>query len=57
MRETCDWGVLTYTCHPLVVGRGHRMKMLERLIDFLLESGAHFVTAETAIGTYEMQVG
>src|SRR5690625_824644 len=22
MRRTCDWGVLTYTCHPYVIGRG-----------------------------------
>jgi peptidoglycan-N-acetylglucosamine deacetylase len=27
-------GVLTLTMHPQVIGRGHRMLMLERLIDF-----------------------
>ena len=32
MTRTTDWGVLTYTFHPFVIGRGHRMMMLERLI-------------------------
>ena len=27
-----DFGILTYTFHPHVIGRGHRMMMLERLI-------------------------
>ena len=49
LRENLDWGVLTYTCHPFVIGRGHRMKMLERLIEALLEKGARFVTAEDAV--------
>lgn len=48
MKRTCDWGVLTYTCHPYVIGRGHRMMMLEKLIDGLLEKGATFVTMEDA---------
>ena len=30
MTRTTDWGVLTYTFHPCVIGRGHRMMMLER---------------------------
>ena len=47
--ENLDWGVLTYTCHPFVIGRGHRMKLLERLILSLLEKGARFVTAEEAV--------
>ena len=33
MNEVCpDFGILTYTFHPHVIGRGHRMMMLERLI-------------------------
>ncbi len=32
MRQITDWGVLTYTCHPFIIGRGHRMMMLEKLI-------------------------
>lgn len=52
MRRTCDWGVLTYTMHPFVIGRGHRMLMLEKLIEGLLEKGATFVTMETAARAY-----
>lgn len=49
MQENIEGGVLTYTCHPSVIGRGHRLKMLQRLIERLLELGARFVTAETAV--------
>jgi len=52
MRRLCDWGVLTYTCHPYVIGRGHRMLMLERLIDGLIEKGATFMTMEDAASEY-----
>ena len=31
-----DFGILTYTFHPHVIGRGHRMMMLERLIQKLM---------------------
>ena len=27
--DELPWGVVTYTFHPFVIGRGHRMKMLE----------------------------
>jgi len=52
MRRTCDWGVLTYTCHPYVIGRGHRMLMLERLIEGLAGKGAAFLTLEDAVAEY-----
>jgi peptidoglycan/xylan/chitin deacetylase (PgdA/CDA1 family) len=42
MRDTTEWGVLTYTCHPFIIGRGHRMMMLERLISRLKDEGAVF---------------
>ncbi len=48
MTRTVEWGVLTYTCHPFVSGRGHRMLMLERLIDKLKQLGAVFLTMEDA---------
>jgi peptidoglycan/xylan/chitin deacetylase (PgdA/CDA1 family) len=32
-------GVLTLTMHPQVIGRGHRMAMLERLIEHVLAAG------------------
>ena len=40
MTRVCDYGILTYTFHPHVIGRGHRMMMLERLIQRLIEGGA-----------------
>jgi peptidoglycan/xylan/chitin deacetylase (PgdA/CDA1 family) len=53
MRRTCEWGILTYTCHPYVIGRGHRMLMLERLIDGLREKGAVFMTLDGAAREYD----
>jgi peptidoglycan/xylan/chitin deacetylase (PgdA/CDA1 family) len=52
LTEHYEWGVLTYTCHPFVIGRGHRMKMLEHLLEALLSRGARFVTAEAAVAEY-----
>jgi peptidoglycan/xylan/chitin deacetylase (PgdA/CDA1 family) len=52
MTENLDWGVITYTCHPLVIGRGHRMMMLERLIKMLAEGGAVFLTMEAAAAEF-----
>ncbi len=46
MARILDWGVMTYTCHPYVIGRGHRMLMLERLIERLKARGAVFCTME-----------
>jgi peptidoglycan/xylan/chitin deacetylase (PgdA/CDA1 family) len=53
MRENLDWGILTYTFHPHVIGRGHRMIMLERLIKKLIELGAEFQTMEEAVAAYQ----
>jgi peptidoglycan/xylan/chitin deacetylase (PgdA/CDA1 family) len=47
-----DWGIITYTFHPHVIGRGHRMLMLEALIDQLVKSGAAFVAMEDAVAEY-----
>jgi peptidoglycan/xylan/chitin deacetylase (PgdA/CDA1 family) len=52
MQRILDWGVLTYTMHPYVIGRGHRMLMLERLILRLSELGAVFVTTEAAAAEF-----
>lgn len=51
-RVAPDFGILTYTFHPHVIGRGHRMMMLERLIHRLLEGGASFMTMEDAMGEW-----
>jgi peptidoglycan/xylan/chitin deacetylase (PgdA/CDA1 family) len=53
MTRNEEWGILTYTCHPYVIGRGHRMMMLERLIHGLMERGAVFTTMEQAAREYQ----
>lgn len=52
MRRICDWGVLTYTFHPYVTGRGHRMLLLEKLIETVKGRGAKFVTLEQAANAF-----
>lgn len=42
-------GVFTLTMHPQVIGRGHRMLMLERLIDYIAaHDGIQFTTLAAA---------
>jgi peptidoglycan/xylan/chitin deacetylase (PgdA/CDA1 family) len=48
MKKTVDWGVLTYTMHPYVIGRGYRMLNLEDLVDKIAREGAVFMTMEEA---------
>ena len=48
MKRSVDWGVLTYTMHPYVIGRGYRMLALEDFIDRLIKEGAVFMTMEEA---------
>jgi peptidoglycan/xylan/chitin deacetylase (PgdA/CDA1 family) len=55
MRDHYDWGILTYTFHPHVIGRGHRMIMLEKLIHKLRDGGARFVTMEQAVAEYRVK--
>lgn len=55
LRENLDWGIITYTFHPFVIGRGHRMVMLEKLIRTLKEGGAVFMTVEQAVVEYEQR--
>jgi peptidoglycan-N-acetylglucosamine deacetylase len=50
MKKTTDWGVLTYTMHPYVIGRGYRMLALEDLIMRLAKEGAVFMPMEEAAG-------
>lgn len=53
MRDTVEWGVLTYTCHPYVIGRGARMMMLERVIKSASDNGAVFMTMEDAVAEFK----
>jgi len=48
MQQSVEWGVLTYTMHPYVIGRGYRMLALEDLIKKLKDMGAMFMTMEDA---------
>ena len=48
MKKSVDWGILTYTMHPYVIGRGYRMLALEAFIDLLAREGAVFMTMEDA---------
>jgi hypothetical protein len=56
MRKTVDWGVLTYTMHPYVIGRGYRMLALEDLVEKLANGGAVFLTMERAAEEAKQQL-
>jgi peptidoglycan-N-acetylglucosamine deacetylase len=55
LKDHFEWGVLTYTFHPFVIGRGHRMLVLEKLLRTMAEGGAQFVTMEGAAREYDRQ--
>jgi len=57
MREIQDWGVITYTCHPFIIGRGHRMMMLEKLIRTCADHGAVFLAMEDAVAEFQQRAG
>ncbi len=51
-------GVFTLTMHPQVIGRGHRMLMLERLIAFFQEHpGVRFTTLDQAAADWRVAQG
>lgn len=52
LHQNLEWGVITYTFHPFVIGRGHRIMMLEKLIRSLRDAGAVFMTVESAAAEY-----
>jgi peptidoglycan-N-acetylglucosamine deacetylase len=56
MKKILAWGVITYTFHPFVIGRGGRMLMLEKLIRKLKDGGATFMTVESAAAEYARRV-
>ena len=55
MRENVEWGVITYTCHPFIIGRGHRMMMLEKLVRTCLDHGAVFMAMEEAVVEFKQR--
>ena len=56
LQQNLEWGVITYTFHPFVIGRGHRMVVLEKLIRTLQASGAVFMRLEDAAAEYQKRV-
>jgi peptidoglycan/xylan/chitin deacetylase (PgdA/CDA1 family) len=56
MKKTVDWGVLTYTMHPYVIGRGYRMLALEDMVDKLAQEGAAFMTMQDAAREAEQRL-
>jgi peptidoglycan/xylan/chitin deacetylase (PgdA/CDA1 family) len=48
LKRNLEWGIITYTFHPFVIGRGHRMIALEKLVAKLEDEGAIFMTVEDA---------
>jgi hypothetical protein len=44
MHEHVDGGVLTVCMHPQVIGRGHRIAMLERFVEHCLGADARFAS-------------
>ena len=55
LTRTLEWGVLTFTFHPQVIGRGHRMLLLERLIDELQGLGATFTRMDAVAQEFAQQ--
>jgi peptidoglycan/xylan/chitin deacetylase (PgdA/CDA1 family) len=53
MREAAEWGVLTYTCHPFIIGRGHRIMMLERLIRRIRDEGGVFQRMDETVEEFK----
>ena len=48
MKKSVEWGALTYTMHPFVIGRGYRMLALDAVLKDLAAAGAVFMTMEDA---------
>ena len=48
-KKSFEWGVLTYTLHPYVIGRGYRMLAFEAFLQNLIKEGAVFMTMEQAL--------
>jgi peptidoglycan/xylan/chitin deacetylase (PgdA/CDA1 family) len=55
LQQRLEWGVINYTFHPEVTGRGHRMLMLERLIQALFDLGATFTRLDSAVAEYSQR--
>jgi peptidoglycan-N-acetylglucosamine deacetylase len=52
-RSRVGSGCFTLTMHPQIIGRGHRILMLERLVETMMERGATFVTLGQAAAEWK----
>jgi peptidoglycan/xylan/chitin deacetylase (PgdA/CDA1 family) len=57
MKKAVEWGVLTFTCHPFISGRGHRIMMLEQLIRKLKDNGAVFQRVDRTVEEFRRRSG
>lgn len=48
-KKSTDFGILTFTMHPYVIGRGNRMLAFEGFVESLIKEGAEFMTMEQAL--------
>ncbi|MEY3741067.1 MAG: hypothetical protein RLZZ192_1743 [Pseudomonadota bacterium] len=48
-KKATDFGILTYTMHPYVLGRGNRMLAFEGFVESLIKEGAEFMTMQDAL--------
>ena len=48
-KKATDFGILTYTMHPYVLGRGNRMMAFEGFVESLIKEGAEFMTMQDAL--------
>ncbi len=55
MRRDVPGGVMTITMHPQVIGRGHRLLMLERLVEHMFAGGARFSTMADAADRFRRE--
>ena len=53
MKKAVGWGVLTFTCHPFISGRGHRIMMLEQLIQKMKYHGAVFQRVDDTVEEFK----
>jgi peptidoglycan/xylan/chitin deacetylase (PgdA/CDA1 family) len=56
MQRTVQWGVVTYTCHPFIIGRGYRMLMFEKLIRRLKAAGAVFQRVDETVDEFRKKM-
>jgi peptidoglycan/xylan/chitin deacetylase (PgdA/CDA1 family) len=51
--DRLDGGCFTLTMHPQIIGRGHRMLMLEQFVEIVIDRGVPFVTLGTAAAAWK----